>query len=115
VFVRATSTFRLASRRDGANNGGVAALPDPDVAAGLAALPGWERAGDEIVRVYERDSFRSVIDLVDRIADAAEAADHHPDLDIRYRTLRVALSTHTEGGITALDFALAGEIDGLAH
>jgi 4a-hydroxytetrahydrobiopterin dehydratase len=111
----ATSMFRLASGREGADNGVVAALPDSDVAAGLAALPGWERAGDEIVRVYERDSFRSVIDLVDRIADAAEAADHHPDLDIRYRTLRVALSTHTEGGITALDFALAGEIDGLAH
>jgi 4a-hydroxytetrahydrobiopterin dehydratase len=115
VFVVATSGFRLASGRDGADNGVVPALPDADVAAGLAALPGWERAGDEIVRVYERDSFRSVIDLVDRIADAAEAANHHPDLDIRYRTVRVALSTHDEGGITARDFALAGEIDGLAH
>jgi 4a-hydroxytetrahydrobiopterin dehydratase len=93
----------------------MAALPDPDVDAGLARLPGWERAGDEIVRVYERESFRSVIHLVDRIADAAEAANHHPDLDIRYRTLRVALSTHSEGGITAQDFALAGEIDGLAR
>jgi 4a-hydroxytetrahydrobiopterin dehydratase len=93
----------------------MAALPDTDVAAALAAVPGWERVGDEIVRVYERESFRSVIDLVDRIADAAEAANHHPDLDIRYRTLRVALSTHSEGGITAQDFALAGEIDGLAR
>jgi len=105
----------LASGRDGADNEVVPPLPDAEIAAGLAALPGWERAGDEIVRVYERDSFRSVIDLVDQIADAAEAANHHPDLDIRYRTLRVALSTHDQGGITALDFALAGEIDGLAH
>jgi 4a-hydroxytetrahydrobiopterin dehydratase len=105
----------LASRTDDADNGVMAALPDTDIDAALAALPGWERDGDEIVRVYERDSFRSVIDLVDRIADAAEAADHHPDLDIRYRTLRVTLSTHSEGGITAQDFALAGEIDGLAR
>jgi 4a-hydroxytetrahydrobiopterin dehydratase len=56
-----------------------------------------------------------VIGLVGRIADAAEAADHHPDLDIRYRRLRVALSTHSEGGISALDFVLAGEIDALAR
>jgi 4a-hydroxytetrahydrobiopterin dehydratase len=46
-----------------------------------------------------------------RIADAAEAADHHPDLDIRYRHLRVVLSTHSEGGITGKDLALAAEVD----
>ena len=92
----------------------VAPLSAPEIAAGLAQRPGWERAGDEIVRVYELPSFRAVIALVDRVADAAEAADHHPDLDVRYRTLRVALSTHDAGGITAKDLALAGEIDGLA-
>ncbi len=59
-------------------------------------------------------SFRAVIDFVVRIADAAEAADHHPDLDIRYRRLRVALSTHSEGGITERDFALATQIDAAA-
>jgi 4a-hydroxytetrahydrobiopterin dehydratase len=93
----------------------MAPLSDAEVTAGLAERPGWERLGDEIVRVYELASFRAVIDLVDRVADAAEVADHHPDLDIRYRTLRVALSTHSEGGITAKDFALADEIDGLAR
>ena len=94
-----------------ADNGAVSALSDADVAAGLAALPGWERIGDEIVRVYELSSFRAVIDLVDGIADAAEAADHHPDLDIRYRKLRVALTSHDAGGLTERDLALAGEID----
>ena len=93
----------------------MAALPDAEVDAELARRPGWARSGDEIVRVYELPSFRAVIDLVGRIADAAEAADHHPDLDIRYRTLRVALSTHTEGGVTGRDFALADEIDALAR
>jgi 4a-hydroxytetrahydrobiopterin dehydratase len=92
----------------------VAALSDADVAAGLARLPGWSRDGDAIVRVYELASFRAVIDAVGRIADAAEAANHHPDLDIRYRTLRAALSTHDEGGITEKDFALAAEIDAAA-
>jgi 4a-hydroxytetrahydrobiopterin dehydratase len=112
---RGDRTVRLAGRVGGVDNGAVAALPDAEVAERLARLPGWERVGDEIVRAYQLESFRAVIELVDGIADAAEAADHHPDLDIRYRTLRVALSTHSEGGITARDFALAGEIDALAR
>ena len=95
----------------GADNGAVSALSDQEVRDGLARRPGWERVGDEIVRTYELPSFRAVIEFVGRIADAAEAADHHPDLDIRYRRLRVALSTHSEGGISGKDFALAEQID----
>ena len=94
-----------------ADNGPVPPLPDDEVRAGLDRLPGWARVGDEIVREYELASFRAVIDAVGRIADLAEAANHHPDLDIRYRRLRVALSTHDEGGITGKDLALAAEID----
>jgi len=89
-------------------------LPDDDITARLARLPGWTRTGDEIERTYELASFPAVIDLVRRIADAAEAANHHPDLDIRYRKLRVALSTHDAGGLTDKDFALATQIDALA-
>jgi 4a-hydroxytetrahydrobiopterin dehydratase len=104
----------LAARGRGADNGAVPPLTDAEVREGLAGLPGWERSGDEIVRTYERASFRDVIDLVGRIADLAEAANHHPDLDIRYSRLRVALSTHSEGGITGKDLALAAQIDAAA-
>ena len=94
-----------------ADNGPVPPLSDDEVRAGLDRLPGWARVGDEIVREYELASFRAVIAAVGAIADAAEAANHHPDLDIRYRRLRVALTTHDQGGITGKDLALAAEID----
>jgi len=89
-------------------------LPDDEVTVRLARLPGWARVGDEIERTYELASFPAAVAFVGRIADAAEAANHHPDLDIRYRKVRVALSTHSEGGITDKDFALATQVDGLA-
>jgi len=101
----------LAGSPAGADNGVVAALSDDRVSDGLARLEGWEREGDAIVRTYELASFRAVIEFVGRIADLAEAANHHPDLDIRYRRLRVLLSTHSEGGITDKDLALAEQID----
>ena len=88
-------------------------LSDDEVETALAARDGWAREGDEIVRTYELESFPAVIELVRRIADLAEAADHHPDLDIRYRKLRVALSTHDAGGLTERDFDLAAQIDAL--
>lgn len=88
-------------------------LSDAEIGEALARRPGWERAGDEIVRTYDLPTFRAAIRFVDAIADAAEAADHHPDLDIRYRRVRVVLSTHSEGGITAKDVDLATTIDGL--
>ncbi len=90
------------------------ALADPDVTERLARLPGWERIGDEIVATFELPSFPSAIEFVDGLAERAEAADHHPDLDIRYRKVKVALSTHSEGGITEKDFDLAHEIAALA-
>jgi len=89
-------------------------LSDDEVEAALQASDGWAREGDEIVRTYELESFPAVIELVRRIADLAEAADHHPDLDIRYRKLRVALSTHDAGGLTRRDFDLAAQIDAAA-
>ena len=86
-------------------------LADDRIAERLAALPGWERGGDEIVKTFELPSFPEAIAFVTRVADRAEAADHHPDLDIRYRKVRVALSTHDAGGITDKDFDLAAEIE----
>ncbi|HEY7107578.1 MAG TPA: 4a-hydroxytetrahydrobiopterin dehydratase [Acidimicrobiia bacterium] len=87
------------------------ALPDDEIAARLAALDTWDREGDEIVRTYEHPSFPDAIDFVTRVAALAEAANHHPDIDIRYRTVRIALTTHDQGGLTDKDFALAGQID----
>jgi 4a-hydroxytetrahydrobiopterin dehydratase len=87
------------------------ALDDDRIAARLATLPGWERQGDEIVKTFELPTFPDAIAFVTGIADRAEAADHHPDLDIRYRKVRVALSTHDAGGLTDQDFDLASEIE----
>jgi 4a-hydroxytetrahydrobiopterin dehydratase len=89
-------------------------LPDSTIAERLAALPGWERNGDEIGKTFELPSFPDAITFVTRIAARAESANHHPDLDIRYRKVRVALSTHDQGGITNQDFSLAGEIESIA-
>jgi 4a-hydroxytetrahydrobiopterin dehydratase len=87
------------------------ALPDDAISRRLEALPGWSREGDEIVKTYEAPSFPDAIAFVTRVADLAEQADHHPDLDIRYRKVRVALTTHDKGGITSKDFTLAAEIE----
>jgi len=88
-----------------------ATLSDSEIEQALVRLPGWAREGDEIVKWYELPSFPAAIDFVGRIADLAEAADHHPDLDIRYRRLRVALSTHDAGGLTQKDVDLATQIE----
>jgi 4a-hydroxytetrahydrobiopterin dehydratase len=86
-------------------------LSDDEVRAGLIDLPGWRREGDEIVRDYECPTFPEAIAFVTRIADLAEAADHHPDIDIRYSKLRVALTTHDAGGLTQKDLDLARAIE----
>ena len=93
----------------------MSALPDHLIAERLAALPGWERIGDEIVKTFEFHSFTEAIFFVDRVADEAESVHHHPDLDIRYNKVRVALTTHDQGGITDKDFALAVDIDGVSE
>jgi len=89
----------------------MAAMDDDDIAQALGDFPHWHRDGDTLVRAVEAPSFLEGIDLVGVVARAAEAADHHPDIDIRWRTVTFTLSTHSEGGITGKDFALAGQID----
>ena len=90
---------------------GMAPLSDDDVQKALEGLPGWQRDTDHIVRDYELPTFPAVIELVQAIADLAEAANHHPDLDIRYNRLHVALTTHDQGGITQRDIDLAQKIE----
>jgi 4a-hydroxytetrahydrobiopterin dehydratase len=87
------------------------ALADDQIAARLAALTGWERDGDEISKTFELPTFPDAITFVTRIAERAEAANHHPDIDIRWRNVRIALTTHDAGGLTDLDFDLATAIE----
>jgi len=85
-------------------------LDDDEITAALADLPGWEREQDALVRTTQLPSFPAAIAVVDRVAAIAEERDHHPDIDIRWRTLTFRCSTHSEGGITELDVALAKAI-----
>ena len=86
----------------------------PDIAAALASLPAWQRVGATIERTVVAATFADAIAFVVRVGFAAEAADHHPDLDVRWRSVRVALTTHDADGLTELDFALARTIDSIA-
>lgn len=89
-------------------------LTETEITDALDSLPEWSRAGDAINRTVEAPSFLAGIELVRRVAEAAEAANHHPDIDIRWRKVTFVLSTHSAGGLTAQDVALAREIDRLA-
>ncbi|WP_026411218.1 4a-hydroxytetrahydrobiopterin dehydratase [Actinomadura oligospora] len=89
-------------------------LDEAGIVERMAEVPEWSREGEEIRRAFEAPSFAAGIELVVAVAAAAEEADHHPDIDVRWTTVRFALSTHSEGGLTRLDFAMARRIDGLA-
>ncbi|MFF7991911.1 4a-hydroxytetrahydrobiopterin dehydratase [Kitasatospora xanthocidica] len=88
-----------------------ARLSEDEITAGLSALPHWTREGDSIARGADAPDFPAAIRVVVAVAEQAEALDHHPDIDIRWRTLRFVLSTHSAGGLTGLDLALAARID----
>lgn len=89
----------------------MALLDEQQIRAGLDDLDGWTREGDVVRKTFTLDSFPEAIEFVNRIAERAEAADHHPDIDIRYDRVACALSTHSEGGLTAKDFDMAAAID----
>ena len=91
----------------------MALLTDDQVNAALPDLDGWEHAEGALRRSVKFGSFLAGIDAVRRVAERAEAADHHPDIDIRWRTVTFVLVTHSEGGITDRDVAMAGEINRL--
>ena len=86
-------------------------LDDEQVAAALDELTCWQRDGDAIVRTVDLPSFPAAIEVVREVAEIAEARNHHPDIDIRWRTVTFRCSTHSKGGITDLDIELAKEID----
>jgi 4a-hydroxytetrahydrobiopterin dehydratase len=92
----------------------VAALNQQEAKDRLAALSGWQIEGGELIKTYTFKDFRLALSFVNRVGEAAEAAGHHPDIDIRYNRVRLALVTHDAGGLTDKDFELAAKADGLA-
>lgn len=91
----------------------MAVLTEQQIDAALPDLDGWKFADGALRRSIKFPSFLAGIDVVRRVAEHAESKDHHPDIDIRWRTVTFALVTHSEGGITENDLAMARDIDGI--
>ncbi len=91
----------------------MAKLSEDAIREALAQMPGWSVADGALRKTYRFSTFPDGIAFVNRVADLAEDVGHHPDIDIRYSTIIVSLSTHDEGGITEKDTALARRIEGL--
>ncbi len=90
-------------------------LSEEAIAAEVRALEEWSRTGEAIVKEFTFRSFLPAIQFVNRVAEQAEAVNHHPDILIRYNRVTLTLSTHDAGGLTPKDFALAREIDTVAR
>jgi 4a-hydroxytetrahydrobiopterin dehydratase len=88
-------------------------LSDAEIEARLEELGGWARQGDLIMKTYKMPSFPAAIAFVINVGFIAEAARHHPDIDIRYNKVTLALTTHDAGGLSAKDFDLAASADEL--
>jgi 4a-hydroxytetrahydrobiopterin dehydratase len=88
-------------------------LTTSQVSEKLLTLSEWRLVGKEIERTITFAGFPAAIAFVNRVAEAAEKANHHPDIDIRWNKVRLALSSHDAGGLTERDFRLAGSIDAL--
>jgi 4a-hydroxytetrahydrobiopterin dehydratase len=91
----------------------MAALSPDEITSRLASLPGWKVDHGELIRQFQFPDFIGSIAFVNKVAPLAEAAGHHPDIDIRYNKVRLALTTHDAGGITAKDFELAAKVGDL--
>ncbi|MGH2953621.1 MAG: 4a-hydroxytetrahydrobiopterin dehydratase [Solirubrobacterales bacterium] len=89
-------------------------LADDEIESRLAGLEGWEREGDAIVKAFDRGDFVGSVEFVKAMVEPAEGMNHHPDLAISWSEVRVSITNHAAGGLTANDFELAGKIDALA-
>jgi 4a-hydroxytetrahydrobiopterin dehydratase len=92
----------------------MAPLSETEISARVAALPRWRVQSGELVRTFEFRDFRASLAFVNKVGEAAENAGHHPDIDIRYNKVRLALVTHDAGGLTTKDFDLAAVADTLS-
>lgn len=86
-------------------------LSHAEIASHLSTRPDWRIEGGELVRTFKFETFRDAVTFVNQVAEIAEKSNHHPDIDIRYNRVRLALVTHDAGGLTAKDFDLAAGAD----
>ena len=86
-------------------------LSDAEIEQRLDDMSGWARVGDELRKTFQLGSFPAAIAFVTHVGFLAEAAGHHPDIDIRWRKVMLALTTHDAGGLTEKDFDLAAQVD----
>jgi 4a-hydroxytetrahydrobiopterin dehydratase len=89
-------------------------MSDDEVKDRLSKMGGWEREGDALTHEFEFANFVGSVDFVNRLVGPAEEMGHHPDLSISWNEVRVSVTTHAAGGLTANDFELARRIDDLA-
>jgi 4a-hydroxytetrahydrobiopterin dehydratase len=83
------------------------------ITAALTHIPAWKQEEKNILRTFEFKDFNGAMKFVNQVAERSESAGHHPDIDIRWNKVRLALSSHSEGGLTEKDFILAAEFDGM--
>ena len=88
-------------------------LNAPEIKTALATVPDWKKQGDMITRTFEFKDFSAAMKFVNAVAELAEQAWHHPDVDIRWNKVTLTLTTHKAGGLTEQDFALAQKVDRL--
>jgi 4a-hydroxytetrahydrobiopterin dehydratase len=89
-------------------------LSDTEIESRLSELAGWERDGDVITKTFERGDFVGSVEFVKSLVEPAEGMNHHPDLEISWDKVKVSITNHAAGGLTANDFELAAKIDALA-
>lgn len=91
----------------------MARLSEAEIDEKLAGLNGWERSGDAIVKQFDNGDFKGSVEFVNRLTPEAEEMNHHPDVEISWKTVTVTITTHSEGGLTDNDFELARRIESL--
>jgi 4a-hydroxytetrahydrobiopterin dehydratase len=91
----------------------MARLSDADIEERLGGLDGWDRSGDAIEKSFDNGDFKGSVEFVNRLTPEAEEMNHHPDLEISWKTVKVTITTHSEGGLTDNDFELARRIEAL--
>lgn len=92
----------------------MAKLSEPEVVARMPEAKGWERLGDMLVRSWSFSSFRRALEFVNQVGALAEKLDHHPDIILSFRTVRLELSTHAAGGLTERDFQFARDVEAIS-